>query len=233
MFTNHISIKNCIYTGKTIDDFVYEPETTCPRCKSQVAPNPIYSIAYDKKDGISYVAIISYCTGCHDIFITRYKLGLPFPNDRTKFQSTGLICSEPMTYSKQAFDDKIVNLSPQFEKIYNQSLAAETYQLDEIAGLGYRKSLEFLIKDFAIHEHPDETDIIKKKSLNSCIQDYIESEPIKLLARRSTWLGNDEAHYVRKHQQYNISDMKEFIQATAYFIGMVLILEKAATIKPK
>ena len=49
------------------------------------------------------------------------------------------ISSEPDRSMKQKFDQKITALSPQFDKIYNQALAAETSGLDEIAGLGYRK----------------------------------------------------------------------------------------------
>ena len=35
-----------------------------------------------------------------------------------------------------------------FLTIYNQSLSAEDNNLDQIAGIGYRKALEFLIKDY-------------------------------------------------------------------------------------
>lgn len=105
--------------------------------------------------------------------------------------------------------------------------------LDEIAGLGYRKALEFLIKDFAIHEHPDEEESIKAKPLAKCIKSYITNENITTLAERSAWIGNDEAHYIRKQEDRDVSDMKAFIQAIVYFIGMILITEDAASMTSK
>lgn len=57
--------------------------------------------------------------------------------------------SEPISPSCKEFDSEIQEISPSFVKIYNQALAAEELNLSEIAGMGYRKSLEFLIKDFA------------------------------------------------------------------------------------
>ena len=121
-----------------------------------------------------------------------------------------IVYSEPNRFSKHVFDERIINLSPQFDKIYNQALAAESSMLDEIAGLGYRKALEFLIKDFAIHEHPNEKESIKVKPLAQCIKSYIANESITTLA-----------------------DMKNFIQAIVYFIGMILITEDAASMTPK
>ena len=104
---------------------------------------------------------------------------------------------------------------------------------DEIAGLGYRKALEFLIIDFAIHEHPDDEEKIKANSLSKCIKNYIDADHIKTLAERSAWIGNDEAHYIRKQEDRDVSDMKAFIQATVYFIAMVLITEDASSMTPK
>lgn len=43
-----------------------------------------------------------------------------------------------------------MQVSPQFVEIYNQAKAAESFQLDQITGLGLRKALEFLIKDLEV-----------------------------------------------------------------------------------
>lgn len=113
------------------------------------------------------------------------------------------------------------------------ALAAESSCLDEIAGLGYRKAVEFLIKDFAIHKHPADEDKIKSMPLGQCINTYINNEQVKTLATSSAWIGNDEAHYIRKQEDRDIKDMKKFIQAIVYFIGIILITEDAATMEPK
>lgn len=61
--------------------------------------------------------------------------------------------SNPVLSSVHLFDKKIDEISPKFNEIYKQALAAEVSNLNEIAGLGYRKSLEFLIKDIAIQKN--------------------------------------------------------------------------------
>lgn len=68
--------------------------------------------------------------------------------------------SSPVNFKEREFDAKLKKVSPQFVKVYNQALKAEEFSLDEIAGLGYRKALEFLIKDFAIYNNPEKAEWI-------------------------------------------------------------------------
>ena len=67
-------------------------------------------------------------------------------------------------------------------------------------------------------------------NLIKCIKSYIDNQRITELAEKSAWLGNDEAHYVKKHEDYTILDMKHFIQALVYFISMDLTVLKASGI---
>lgn len=216
------------FIGNNVDRndafFDYETVDTCPICKAKISPTYVAS----SFDSVLSASVFDLCNSCNSAFITKYEITISSPSPRT-YRSTKVIYSEPNRFEKKKFDDRITALSPQFDKIYNQALAAETFGLDEIAGLGFRKSLEFLIKDFAIHQHPDDSEDIKKLMLSPCIQKYISAEHIKTLAERSAWIGNDEAHYVRKQADRDVSDMKSFIQATVYFIGMILITEDAAT----
>ena len=75
---------------------------------------------------------------------------------------------------------------------------AEQLKLDQICGIGYRKALEFLLKDFLIKEHPDKKEEIQKKLLGRCIKEYIENPNLMDVAKRAAWLGNDQAHYFKK-----------------------------------
>lgn len=200
----------------------------CPICKAKIRPVHLAASLNTPKTA----SVFSYCQSCHETFITQYEVQRREPRSSC-YEATSVIYSEPNRFSKHVFDERIVTLSPQFDKIYNQALAAESSILDEIAGLGYRKALEFLIKDFAIHEHPNEEESIKAKPLAQCIKNYIANERIITLAERSAWIGNDEAHYIRKQEGRDVSDMKAFIQAIVYFIGMILITEDAASMTPK
>lgn len=225
----NIKIGSRQFSSEYISHFEYEPPNVCPICKANISPFPLYAFAYDTKNRTHHACILNYCTGCHSPFISTYQASVDGNGESEEINYIG---SEPNRFDKQNFDNKVTKLSPQFDKIYNQALAAESSGLDEIAGLGYRKALEFLIKDYAIHEHPDEAESIKLKPLAQCIKNYISADNIKTLAERSAWIGNDEAHYIRKQEDRDVSDMKSFIQAIVYFIGMMLITEDAASIKP-
>ncbi len=209
----------------------YETVNTCPICKAKISPVYIAS-SLDSPDSVS---VFDYCRNCNNTFVTKYSASYSEKKfgGRYLYIATSPIYSEPNRFSRQDFDEKIIRLSPQFDKVYNQALAAESSGLDEIAGLGYRKALEFLIKDYAKHEHPDDEDSIKTKPLAQCIKLYIDNPQIITLAERSAWIGNDEAHYIRKQEDRDVSDMKAFIQAIVCFIGMILITEDAASMTPK
>ena len=133
----------------------------------------------------------------------------------------------PIPEEKTFFSKGITEISPQFVTIYQQAESAENHSLSEICGLGYRKALEFLIKDYCIFLHPDNEEAIQKKFLSNCIKDYIDNPRIKALAEASAWLGNDETHYIRKHPAYSISDLKVFINATVAFIDSELAVIEA------
>lgn len=226
MQVKNMEVNNTKFTDAMIKYFSYTPEHICPICKSSIAPDKIYSLAYNCENELR-VSILNYCTGCHSPFISTYKSNKT--SSSSYFSEANFIGSEPNKFIERAFDEKMQNLSPQFCKIYNQALAAESSSLDEIAGLGYRKALEFLVKDFSIHECPEDEEKIKKLPLSLCVKNYIKNETISTLAERSVWIGNDEAHYIRKQEDRDVSDMKDFIQATVYFIGMILIAEDAAS----
>jgi hypothetical protein len=53
---------------------------------------------------------------------------------------------------------EIQEVSPNFKTLHSEALAAESYGLTEIAGIGFRKALEFLINDYCAGLHPDEAD---------------------------------------------------------------------------
>lgn len=207
----------------------FEEENVCPICKSKISPIFI-SAALNTEHSVT---IFNHCRSCHNSFISNYHVNKSSKStSNIDYYDSTLESSKPCEFTKQKFDENIISLSPRFDKIYNQALAAETSGLDEIAGLGYRKALEFLVKDFVIHQHPDEAEEIKKLMLSPCINKYIDNPQIKTLVERSAWIGNDEAHYVRKQTDRDVNDMKAFIKATVYFIGMVLITEDAATMTP-
>lgn len=122
--------------------------------------------------------------------------------------------------------DELKELSSNYHKILSQSYAAEGLQLDQIAGCGFRKALEFLIKDYAIHKHPDDAGVIKKKLLGNCIKEYCSDANVNACASRAAWIGNDETHYVRKWEEKDLTDLKVLLRLTAAWILNELLTEK-------
>ena len=117
----------------------------------------------------------------------------------------------------ETFDKNIKNISESFEKIYNEAYHAEQYGLMKICGVGYRKALEFLIKDYAKYKNPEKKEEIENNFLGPCINVYLQNQNIKAMAKRAAWLGNDETHYIRKRKT-SIKDLKELIKITIVLI---------------
>jgi hypothetical protein len=107
-------------------------------------------------------------------------------------------------------------------KISAQAQTAEDQGLDEIAGPGFRKALEFLIKDYAISLTTDEAvkDEIRKILLNTVITKYLSGEKLPIVSKRAAWLGNDETHYERRWVGKDLEDLKKLISAVEHFIAM-------------
>ncbi|MBR3131117.1 DUF4145 domain-containing protein [Candidatus Saccharibacteria bacterium] len=140
----------------------------------------------------------------------------------------------PAEEKRKEFDTNLQKISPKFCEIYNEALIAEGKGLREICGIGYRKALEFLIKDYLIENNPSEKETIKKSYLGKCIKDYIDDPNIKTLAEKTAWLGNDETHFLRTYDDMDtVETMKRFINAILYFIETQLAIAEAGQIQPK
>lgn len=202
----------------------------CPKCHAPFAHNFSRAIATYKEK----VEIFLHCNHCSSSFIATYANFTENPTysiyrENGKYWTHSLENCEPIYPENKLFSDKIANLSPMFQTIYNQANSAESHSLNEIAGMGYRKALEFLVKDFCIHLNQDKQEEIEKMLLAKCISTYIPDEKIKNLAIATAWIGNDETHYTRKHIDKDIQDMKKFINAMLYFIEYQLTVEEATT----
>jgi hypothetical protein len=209
---NNFNNKNSFSLDRTPDE--------CPYCHRKIRPKVITAYYDDElraklKDRVLRVFMACPNLDCNESFIATYKLSeLNYSNAIYSGYTTQGILIE------KAFDNIIENISPSFSKIYNQAYAAEQAALDEICGVGYRKALEFLIKDYSIKHFPEQEEQIKKKQLAQCIGDHIASENIKKVAKRAVWLGNDETHYVRKWEGKTLADLKSLIDLTTHWIIM-------------
>lgn len=182
----------------------------CPVCHSFITPNEVHK---ERKSNLD-ARIIYRCTNsnCKELFIAYYE-------HSTRDLINHFKESKPMSFIKHRFDQEILDVSKEFVEIYNQSLKAESDWLDKIAGVWFRKSLEFLIKDYLVLLNPDEEEVIKTQFLTKVIKDRLDDEEIKAIAERAVWLWNDETHYVKEWTTHDINDLKNLIDIVQTYIS--------------
>ncbi len=210
--------------------FYIEPEE-CPLCKYAIQPQELYCDAYIDDRQQWFITGLYLCKHCYQTFMTLQRCNLGGRTDTYKSYSTKLLYCGPTQPQGTHFSKQLEEISPEFVKIYNQAKAAEEYGLDAVCGMGYRRALEFLVKDYLVHKEPHKREKICEMSLGNCIANRITDEDIKTLASKCAWLGNDETHYIKKNEGYDVDDLKRLLNATIYWIEMKLTVEFAKTIK--
>lgn len=177
----------------------------CPQCGVVVHFEEAAYYQWENTEGSLRNAVLLLCPHCRHIICVEFNEVGPtgiYPQRRTF----------PM-------EEEIREAYPRFAKIYQQSLVAEALGLDELAGMGMRKSIEALIKQFASELTPDKKEKIERETLKQVI-DQIQIQDIHLLGLVNAYLGNDFTHLVPKNPGYTLEDLKKFIEVLQYYILM-------------
>lgn len=195
----------------------------CPCCNSKQKPHFIFG-TYNNK--ILYV--LCYCESCQKAYIAEYSFYKPTDKYDEFFYIDQFIKAYPNEYKYSNFNESIKTLSPMFVKVYDQALTADSFGLDEIAGMGFRKALEFLVKDYAISLFPDEREHIEKMHLSDTI-DKINYQPITDIAKPCIKVLNDETHYFRRFEKVEVANINKLILAivgilSAKFIASEIVI---------
>jgi hypothetical protein len=207
----------------------------CPKCHRGIKAEYFGGFLNKRKKLLFFMAICPF-DDCGIVFSALYhdessRTGTPY----FELSTSGLITYTPET----VIPKEVADLSPSFKEIFNQASAAEGAGLDLIAGPGFRKALEFLIKDYLIKyeflEDKEKQAKVEKAFLGTCIAEYIAEGRIKSSAAKASWLGNDETHYYRKWTDLDIKDLKKLISMTVNWIELVLVSDDydAKMEKPK
>jgi hypothetical protein len=197
----------------------------CPTCHQGISPKPVVGICLGEPNNESSRLRIAFqCTRrkCQEAFFGYYDFQVSPPHYVLK--EVG-----PITAATTQFSESINKVSTNFVEIYNQAISAESFNLHQIAGLGLRKAIEFLIKDFAISQNPDDEEKIKELFLGDVIKQYINDPDLKDSAELATWLANDETHYVRRWLNKDIKDVKNLIDIAVNSIDRSFLLAKYRT----
>jgi len=206
-----------IYTLKSFLTVTLKGQPSkCPFCKSNIVAVQRMGVQSNE-----LVEIMYQCSheDCKKAFIAYFnKIGTTNPSGTIPMYEYKK--SMPGNFVNKEFTKTINDISPKFGVIFNQAKNGEDLGLDEIAGMGYRKALEFLLKDYIILNNPNLDSQIKTKFLGKCIDENIENVKLKEISKRAVWLGNDETHYERRWEQRDISDLKQLIDISLHWIEM-------------
>ncbi len=202
----------------------------CPFCQKHSAFTLLKGYVVEGEEPyLDTFKVIMRCNNsvCHEVMIGVFDIDL---------NVNGYLDFKYIEGGKQPikhFSENVSSISPDFIKIFNQSEIAEQQRLTEICGTGFRRSLEFLIKDYAKKTTPDKEDELKKMLLGNCIEKFIDDKKIKAIAKRAAWIGNDETHYERRWLDKNLEDLKRLIELTVHYIEMEQLYEKTIETMPE
>lgn len=206
-----------------------ERVNSCPICHVGIKPYAMSSFLNGVNLKSRYLQKIYRCPNCNMIFIALFEQGKGRNSRGGPRDDYFFLRSEPYRPSEPSFPENIKSISSSFCSIYAQATSAEEQGLSDICGVGYRKALEFLIKDYLINKKAElglDEETIKKTSLGNCIKHHIKDPNVQEMAELATWLGNDETHYYRKWENKDLADLKELIHLTMNTIDSNLIFEK-------
>jgi hypothetical protein len=192
----------------------YHVDIACAQCHRSLVNSRL-----EWSDQGSYAVSVVRCAFCNEA----YRLFFIDPPSSPEGMTLCRLLVVPPQTVHLDFPAKIKEISPAFINLYTQAAQAEFMRLDDLCGMGYRKALEFLIKDYLCNKAPENEQTIKAKSLGECIKDYVADPNVRDCAKMTSWLGNDETHYVRRWLDQDIADLKALLQLTVYWISSELL----------
>lgn len=218
------------------NEVYYEDDPTdipriCAHCKNTGEQVLLEGILLNTSETL----IITACQFCGEVTLHYFRTN-PLNVEPTHTTVPPLIHNVSLEFSN--ISSEIQQKFPEFIKIMKQSQSAEQANLDQIAGMGYRKALEFLVTDFLL-EYPQEN--ISENWIKSPVTtlsqkiEKLPNERIKKLSKAISFIGNDETHYIRRHPEHDIESIKMFLKALISDLENEIILKEAETLleKPK
>lgn len=165
---------------------------------------------------------------CQSLFIGNYVV-----ESNSQKRELVLEWIKPINPLEDQFSGHVKEISHNFIAIYKQASEAKQRNLNQIAGPGFRKAFEFLIKDYAKRLDPEKHEEIEKSFAGNVVNNFIPDTRIQSVAKRALWLGNDETHYLRKWEEHDIEDLINLIQLTINWIEIERLSEKYSDEMPE
>lgn len=188
--------------------YQYSIPMLCPCCG--VANNPTSTPVFFAN---GYAGVAHLCPVCN-----QYSITIHTSDQQNKILTTVVVYPSA---NDRIFNELIVTMSPEFVSLYNQSYNAEQLGFKDLSGIGYRSSLEILIKDFALAFELDSKENIAKLNLNRAIEKFFKHEAeFFTSADVVRKIGNNFTHWDKNDEYLDIIVLKEYLEI---FIQAILV----------
>ena len=195
----------------------------CPHCGKVMELEQV-DVKYDSTSDHYLLCARCSVDSCRKFFCLEYssredKYGQNFLHELIPYSYNG--------FQESNISERIIDLSPIFAETFSQANIAEGKNLNQVAGIGFRKAFEFLVKDFASYKNPDRIEEIRKNNVNNVINMFYKEMPkLAELLHITRKIGNDETHYYREYDNVDVKDLKKLITNFSLYIDMILNIEE-------
>ena len=175
---------------------------TCPYCG--IGNNPTNNEAGHLKTAEGYIFSMHHrCPSCKKIHMSSQEY--------TGNSETTMLLVYPNRVIEN-IDSLFITHAPNFVQMYSEAIQAEKDGLTKIAGMGYRLSIECLIKDYALDFGLDKEENIAKQNFNNSIDRYMkEDELLKGSIHVVRKIGNDYSHW-KKEYDLPFATLKAYVE---------------------
>ncbi|MBW7573898.1 DUF4145 domain-containing protein [Caproiciproducens faecalis] len=215
VFTN----KNCRDSFGISDasyNFLLNKPMLCPYCGAYEDGVTVDRKIFSANSPAVFGVITYRCTRCSKIYIVVYDI-----NSTVKESNVAAIYP---TTNYSFSNERIEKVSPRFIDIYNQALLCESNNNLELAAIGFRASLEILVKDFAVNELEIDKSVVTKKTLFEAIGEYLNNQELIASGDVVRILGNDYAHYERKYPEQDFEILKSYMEIFIHLVETKLMI---------
>lgn len=198
----------------------------CPHCNVSIVPELFHAVQISSR-GNRHIVAFALCieSMCELPFLLEYKQKYS-PKDEN-WKSKPFIQQDVYNYEYESSlpedletlrDDSNRPYLSKFFQIYEHAHQAHEQGFTEVSGTGFRKSFEFLVKDYAIYCFPDDRDKIVRQPVQQVIKRFSQNTQLNIVAERAAWLGNDQTHYTVEWDDMNVDNLKNLIKSTVFWI---------------
>lgn len=195
---------------------------TCPICQTRITPNVMTGgVGGRVYEGNLTIVFVCPSDSCREYFLGYYE--------KRNGQYSFLNCRPEETVVPD-LPQFVLRISRNYCEMFRECYRAEVEGLQQLAGVGYRTALEFLIKDYLISRRPEDHAAIEEAPLATCIEAYVTDVNVRDVGRRAVWLAQES--YPRPWAEKDLRDLKAVIELVLRWIETEYLTEELLKTMP-